>query len=189
MRHHEPGTSRQPAALDRHAEPDPGDTLKEADFDALVRDNWRRLVQLSLLLVGEQAAAEDVVQDAFAALYPRWHQMRNVPGAAAYLRTSVVNGSRSALRHRGVANRALPHLAREDEAPADARLLADERRRDVLDTLGRLPRRQREVLVLRYWLDLSEADIAATLSISRGSVKSSTSRAIAKLTAEFGGDK
>ncbi|WP_312856048.1 RNA polymerase sigma factor [Nocardioides stalactiti] len=102
--------------------------------------------------------------------------------ALAYLRQAVVNRSRSALRHRGVVNR---YLARQ-QAPgtmpgADQAVLGDSRRRLVLEALQQLPRRQREVLALRYYLDLSEAEIAETLGISRGAVKSHASRGSAAL--------
>ncbi|WP_278259410.1 sigma-70 family RNA polymerase sigma factor [Nocardioides convexus] len=102
--------------------------------------------------------------------------------APAYLRRTVVNRSRSALRHRGVVQRHLARQHRIDEAPpADEPVLADSRRRAVLDALQRLPRRQREVLALRYYLDLSESEIAETLGISRGAVKSHASRGSAAL--------
>lgn len=157
--------------------------------DALYAVHWRRLVRLSVLLVGDVGTAEEVVQDAFVALHGRWGRLRDPDKAAAYLRQSVVNRSRSVLRHRGVVDR---HAARErrpdDVAPADVPVLERDRRARVLDALRTLPRRQREVLALRYYLDLSEADIADTLRISRGAVKSHASRGAAALRTLLEGD-
>jgi RNA polymerase sigma factor (sigma-70 family) len=102
--------------------------------------------------------------------------------ALAYLRQAVVNRSRSALRHRGVVTRYLARQQAPETMPgADQSVLGDSRRRMVLDALQRLPRRQREVLALRYYLDLSEAEIADALGISRGAVKSHASRGAAAL--------
>ncbi len=156
----------------------------DAAVGALYAAHWRQLVRLSVLLVRDLGTAEEVVQDAFVAMHGRWHRLRDPDKALAYLRQSVVNRSRSVLRHRGVVNR---HLAREAAAPlptqpgADQAALAAEQRGAVLDALADLPRRQREVLALRYYLDLSEAEIATTLGISKGAVKSHASRGVAAL--------
>ncbi|KRC57711.1 MULTISPECIES: SigE family RNA polymerase sigma factor [unclassified Nocardioides] len=158
--------------------------MSDADtaIETLYVAHWDQLVRLSVLLVRDQGQAEEVVQDAFVELHRRWERIDDPDRAPAYLRQTVVNRSRSALRHRGVVQR---HLARQhqlDVAPgADEPVLADSRRRSVLDALQRLPRRQREVLALRYYLDLSEAEIAETLGISRGAVKSHASRGTAAL--------
>ena len=150
------------------------------DSDAAIAELFRAhrlgLVRLAVLLVDDLETAEDVVQEAFGALHRRWHSLDAEDAALGYLRTSVVNGSRSVLRRRRtVRNRWRP----DDPPPADAAdapaLLADEHRQ-VLRALDRLPSRQREVIVLRYWSELSEAQIAATLGISVGAVKSSASR-------------
>jgi len=144
--------------------------------------HWRRLVRLSVLLVHDQGLAEEITQDAFVALHGRWSRLRDPSAALAYLRQSVVNRSRSALRHRKVVDR---HAARErlpEPAPsAEAGVEAGVRRTEVLAAMQALPRRQREVLALRYYLDLSEADIAASLGISQGAVKSHASRGSAAL--------
>lgn len=156
----------------------------DAAIEGLYLAHWDQLVRLSVLLVRDQGQAEEVVQDAFVELHRRWGRLDDPGRAPAYLRQTVVNRSRSALRHRGVVQR---HLARQhhvETAPgADEPVLADTRRRTVLDALQRLPRRQREVLALRYYLDLSEADIAETLGISKGAVKSHASRGAAALRA------
>ncbi|MGH3443835.1 MAG: SigE family RNA polymerase sigma factor [Nocardioidaceae bacterium] len=147
--------------------------------EQLYAAHYRRLVRLSVLLVRDQQTAEEVVQDAFVAMHGRWRSLRDPDKALAYLRQSVVNRSRSVLRHRGVETKYAPALRASQphaEPGADVPVLDAERRARVLDALARLPRRQREVLALRYFLDLSEADIANTLGISRGAVKSHASR-------------
>lgn len=135
------------------------------------------LVRLAVLLVDDVASAEDVVQDAFAALSARPTALRDPRAALAYLRTSVVNGARSALRRRRTARGYRPPHDTGPRPPDDHLLLAEEHR-EVLAALDRLAPRQREVLVLRYWSDLSEAEIAAACGISRGAVKSTASRAL-----------
>lgn len=151
----------------------------DAAVELLYAAHWRRLVRLAYLLVHDQLLAEDVVQDAFVAVHGRWSRLQQPDLAVAYLHRSVVNGSRSALRHRAVEVRKAPVVAvpaRYDDG-LDAAMTRDV----VLDALRELPRRQREVVVLRYYLDLSEADIAAALGISRGAVKSHSSRGLAAL--------
>jgi RNA polymerase sigma-70 factor (sigma-E family) len=154
----------------------------DAALEQLYAAHWRRLVRLSVLLLRDQGSAEEVVQDAFVAMHGRWSRLRDPDKALAYLRQSVVNRSRSALRHRGVVER---HAARQpppaDDVPADERIEGAGRRTAVLDALRQLPDRQREVLALRYYLDLSEAEIAETLGIARGSVKAHASRGAANL--------
>jgi RNA polymerase sigma-70 factor (sigma-E family) len=180
-----------------HVLPEPGLTahavsLGPAAWDAdealtqLYAAHWRSLVRLSVLLVRDQGLAEEVAQDAFVAVHARWRRLRDPDKALAYLRQTVVNRSRSALRHRVVVER---HLASERgrgqlaEPPSDDAVMATERRRTVLSALASLPTRQREVLTLRYYADLSEAEIADALGISRGSVKSHASRGAATLRA------
>ncbi len=160
-------------------------TAEEPAIDAdralaeLFAGHYARLVRLGVLLLRDQALAEDIVQDAYVAIHQRWHRI-DQGTAPAYLARTVVNRSRSALRHRTVVARhrpePLPH-----GAPADAGVLASERRDAVLDALADLPTRQREVLVLRYYLDFSERDIADALGISQGAVKSHASRGAASL--------
>ncbi|HSV38537.1 MAG TPA: SigE family RNA polymerase sigma factor [Nocardioidaceae bacterium] len=140
-----------------------------------------RLVRLAVLLVDDLGTAEDVVQDAFAGLMRRSGSLRDPELAVAYLRTSVVNGCRSNLRRRRTARLyVVPHEPHSD-APDGSVILAEEHR-ELLTALRSLAPRQREVLVLRYWSDLTEAEIADSLGISRGSVKSTASRALDALS-------
>lgn len=155
-----------------------GRGLTEDDLRELFVAHHLSLVRLAVLLVDDRSLAEDIVQDAFAGLAAASRGRLRDPGAAlAYVRTSVVNGSRSALRRRRTARGYVPLRGIEDELPDDRVVLAEEHQ-EILTALGRLAPRQREVLILRYWSGLSEAEIAHTLGISRGSVKSTASRAL-----------
>ncbi|MFD3544001.1 RNA polymerase sigma factor [Streptomyces sp. NPDC058662] len=156
----------------------PGPGEPPPTVTALYHAHRLRMVRLAVLLVDDLATAEDVVQDAFTALYRRHgEQVSEVDNALGYLRTAVVNTSRSVLRRRRTARAWIP--PRAAEAPsAEAHVVLDEAHREVLAALGRLSPRRRQVLVLRYWADLSEAEIASTLGISRGAVKSNASRAL-----------
>ncbi|WP_079198624.1 SigE family RNA polymerase sigma factor [Streptomyces sp. CB03911] len=136
------------------------------------------LVRMAVLLVDHQDLAEDVVQEAFTALYQRHgEQLDDLNNALGYLRTSVVNGARSMLRRRKTAREYVPPHEADAPSAEDHAVLNDEHRR-VLVALQELTSRQREVLVLRYWSDMSEAQIAETLGLSRGAVKSTASRAL-----------
>jgi RNA polymerase sigma-70 factor (sigma-E family) len=152
--------------------------------DELFRAHAVSLVRLAMLLVGDQQSAEDVVQDAFLRLYRGLAGLRDRDKALPYLRTSVVNGARSALRAR---RRALLRRAAHQPAvwSAESAALDGEDRRAVLAAVARLPRRSREVLALRYYLDLPDHEIAETLGVSRGTVSSTASRAMAALTREL----
>ncbi len=162
--------------------PDAGAARWDADaaVEELYATHYRRLVRLSVLLVRDVETAEEVVQDSFVAMHGRWRSLRDPEKGLAYLRQTVVNRSRSVLRRRGVAARHVP-TPMPDAGPADEGVLAQARRTQVLDALRALPDRQREVIALRYYLDMSEAEIAETLGISRGSVKSHASRGAAAL--------
>ncbi len=152
----------------------------DAAVEQLYASHYKRLVRLAVLLVRDLGTAEEVVQDSFVAMHGRWRTLSHPENGLAYLRQTVVNRSRSVLRHRGVQARYAAPVER-DLPGLDESALLSEKRRQVLDALQRLPRRQREVLVLRYYLDLDEAGIAETLGISRGAVKSHASRGSAAL--------
>ncbi|MGW3160712.1 SigE family RNA polymerase sigma factor [Streptomyces sp. NPDC001089] len=147
----------------------------------LYRTRRLDMVRLATFLVDDLHTAEDVVQDAFAAVCRRHgERLDDLQDAHAYLHTAVVNAARSVLRRRRTARTYTPpHQG--PGAPVDEPLLLAEEHRQVFDALARLTARQREVLVLRYWSDLTEAQIAETLGISRGTVKSTASRALATL--------
>jgi RNA polymerase sigma-70 factor (sigma-E family) len=130
--------------------------------------------------------AEEVVQEAFVAAHVRWNHLRDPDRALAYLRSAVLNGARSRLRHRGVvAKTPTPRLA--VVGSAETAVITRDEHRAMLDALASLPTRQRECLVLRYYLELSEAEIAATLGISAGSVKTHTHRGLAALASRLEG--
>ena len=146
----------------------------------LFRAHHRDLVRLATLLVDDQGSAEEAVQDAFVALARRG--AAGIEDPEASLRTAVLNNARSVLRRRRVRRRHLRSVERPAVAPgADHDVLVDEDARQVLAALRDLSERQREVLVLRYWADLSEAEIAAALGISAGSVKTHAHRGTAAL--------
>jgi RNA polymerase sigma-70 factor (sigma-E family) len=161
-------TTRQPPA--RHA----GEAI-----DDLYRAHAVALVRFALILVGDKTTAEDVVQDAFLGLYRHWDGIRDEGSVPGYLRTSVLNGSRSVLRRR-----ARRFLVQHDPPvwSAEAAAMDREDRREVMFAIARLPRRQREVLALRYYADLGDQEIAQILQVSRGTVSSTVSRALAALS-------
>jgi RNA polymerase sigma-70 factor (sigma-E family) len=152
----------------------------------LYRAHALRLTRMALLLVGDQPSAEDVVQDAFLGLFRGLSRLSDPSRAVAYLRISVLNGCRSVLRARQRAR--LRGTATDNSAvwSAESAVVAGEERRDVLRAVAQLPRRQREVLVLRYFLGLSDSEIAADLGVSRGTVASTASRALASLARKAG---
>jgi RNA polymerase sigma-70 factor (sigma-E family) len=147
----------------------------------------RRLVGLAALLVDDRPLAEDVVQDAFAGLHRHWHRLRDPQAAAGYLNRAVVNGSRDALRRKRRARRAALQLVprSEEVESAEQGLVAHQEADRMWASVTALPLRQRQVLVLRYYLDQSEVQIAETLGISRGSVKKHASRGLAALAHEW----
>jgi RNA polymerase sigma-70 factor (sigma-E family) len=141
---------------------------------------YNQLVRLALLLVHDLQTAEEVVQDAFEAMHRGWRRLHDPDKALAYLRQTVVNRSRSVLRHRKATDLHQPKAA-PDEPGAEHAVIALIERSTVISALRQLPERQREAIVLRYYADLGEADIARAMGISRGAVKSHTARAMATL--------
>lgn len=142
--------------------------------------HYQSLVRLSALLVRDVTTAEEVVQDAFVAMHGGWRRLRDTDKALSYLRQSVVNRSRSVLRHRAVIDKYAPKPT-PDAPSAEQGAIAQLERSAVIAALRNLPERQREALVLRYYADLSEAQIADAMGISRGAVKSHTARAMSAL--------
>jgi RNA polymerase sigma-70 factor (sigma-E family) len=164
----------------------------DAGVAELYAAHWTGLVRLAWLLLHDDQGAEEVVQDAFIAVHRHWGSLRSTEKAAAYLRRSVVNGARSGLRHRGVEERyvarqtgggtgSAARIDRSTVASPEDRALDIEASRSMVMALRRLPQRQREVLAMRYYLDLSEAEIAEALGISTGSVKAHAHRGLASL--------
>ena len=141
------------------------------------------MIRLGVVMLGDRAAAEDVVQEAFCALFRHWARLSDPAKALPYLRSSVLNGCRSALRRRRTRHdRSSGGAPGWDTAEsAEASALLGEEHREVLVALRGLPARQREALVLRFYLELDEPEIATVMGITQGTVKSTTSRALAAL--------
>jgi RNA polymerase sigma-70 factor (sigma-E family) len=173
------------AATSGGAAPGVQEQTPDEAVTAMYQAYYAGLVRLAAVLVGDVTTAEDVVQDSFIAMHGTWWQLRNTASAMAYLRRSVINRSRSVLRRRAVAGRRSPTLAPELPSAEDS-ALAVLQRSSVLAALSMLSYRQREVIVLRYYADLSEGQIAAALGISRGAVKSHSARAKNSLRAMLG---
>ena len=170
--------SRHPGSLPGPA-PSPRRPVSSGEVLAgLFSQHYVALVRLTAVLLQDLATAQEVVQDAFVAVHGR--RLRDPDKALAYLRSAVVNGSRSALRHRTVQDRnpaqSLPGMPGAGYG-AIARLATSA----VAAALGALPRRQREAVVLRYYADLSETETAAAMGISEGAVKNHAHRGMAAL--------
>ena len=147
-------------------------SVAATDLEALFRRERAAMVQLAALLVGSRAQAEEVVQDAFAAVGERWSTLAN-PGG--YLRTAVVNGCRMVLRRRDTERRCAPEPRGVDDLPTELVEL-----RDALDSLG-----ERAPVVLRYFADLPDAEIAAALGCREATVRSIIHRALRSLRKEL----
>jgi RNA polymerase sigma-70 factor (sigma-E family) len=148
----------------------------EEAFDRFFRSTYAESIRLAHLLTGDRWAAEDIAQDTYTRLHGRFAALDN---ADAYLRVSLVNAAQSFHRSRGREAARLQRLAigaTETVAPEAA---------ELLDAVDRLPHRQRAVVVLRYYLDLSETEIAAVIGCRPGTVKSLASRALARLSKEI----
>jgi RNA polymerase sigma-70 factor (sigma-E family) len=158
--------------------------LARPDLATAYQAHYRSLVRLAALLVDDVGRCEEIVQDAFVKV---WRRPPNLTGGddrlPAYLRSAVLNGARSHLRRRGVERRHLRSVASPAASPEATATSGDDDR--VLAALRSLPDRQREVLALRYYLDLSEREIAATLGISPGAVKTHAHRGLATLAEQL----
>jgi RNA polymerase sigma-70 factor (sigma-E family) len=171
----------------------PGDPAAGEAVTALYQAHALRLIRLAHIMLGDRGSAEDIVQEAFCGLYRRWGQLSDSGKAERYLHSSVLNGCRSALR-RKTTRRTTPSAQPPLDSmqipgdSAEAAVLSGEERRQVMAAVRRLPPRQREALVLRYYLDLPEADIAATMGIGQSTVRSATHRALVSLARMLGED-
>lgn len=171
-------------AVQRRA-PEPVDDF---DFDELYRAQWWPMIRLAQGLVDDVSSAEDVVQDAFAGLYRSTVALTDPTAAVRYLRVSVVNGARSALRRRRTVRTWLGQARADEHAPAaDERSLRSAEQEAARRALAALPARQREVLTLRFLADLSDSEIADATGMSAGHVRSAASRGLATLRATLGG--
>jgi len=147
---------------------------------ALYQHHAVGLIRLAYLMLGDRAGAEDAVQDAFCGLYRHWDRLADRDRALAYVRSSVLNGCRSALRRRTTGRR-LRTAYQPPTASAEAAVLGLEERQEVMRAVRRLPERQREALVLRFYLDLPEREIARLMGLRPSSVRSATARALKAL--------
>ena len=179
-----------PMLADRSRPARPGDQVAGGAppaWESLYSSQWLPMVRLAALLVDDRFVAEDVVQDAFIGLHRNYANVQDPAAVVAYLRRSVVNGARSVLRRRRVMRR---HILNRGEREADGsstnELVVSDENLDLMDAVRSLTRRQREVVVLRYWLRLSEAEIASTLGVSTGTIKSTASLALSNLKSELG---
>jgi RNA polymerase sigma-70 factor (sigma-E family) len=150
------------------------------DIEDLFRRHRLTLLRLAVLLVDDRRIAEDVVQDAFAALYAHQDRVRDPDAAHRYLRVSVLNAARSTLRRRRTTRGHTPADPGTVPGADETALLAAEHR-ELLTALKTLPARQREILILRYWGGLTEAEIATSLNVRPGTVKSAAHRGLARL--------
>jgi RNA polymerase sigma-70 factor (sigma-E family) len=147
--------------------------------------HYRSLVRLAALLVWDVSIAEELVQDSFVALHAGWRRLGDSDRALAYLRHSVVDRCRSVLGHRVIVDEPAPGITPEVPSAAKEQITVLGERSALVSALRTLSPRQHEVLVLRYYADLSEAQIASTLGISKGAVKSHSARAMSSLRAEL----
>jgi RNA polymerase sigma-70 factor (sigma-E family) len=182
------GSAARPGTRVPQAPPVRPQTDADAAITELYAAHWHRLVRLAWLLLRDQLAAEDVVQDAFVATHRSWSSIRDGGRVVGYLQTAVVNGCRSVQRHNVVVDRQNLREAAAADAPgrdslgsAETSVMHAADRDVVLDALRTLPTRQREVLVLRYYGGLSEAQIADSLDISPGAVKTHAHRGLTAL--------
>ena len=152
----------------------------EAAVTMLFDQHYTRMLRAAVVLVSDAAAAEDVVQDAFLALYTSWSRVRDKDDAVGYLHRSVVNGARSRLRRRAVAIRLRPPRPPDAISAEDAALSALVSG-PLVTAMAALPRREREAVLFRHYLDRSEQQTADALGLRPGSVKGYASRGLAKL--------
>ena len=157
----------------------------EAAVDPLAvlhREHYRSLVRLAVIVLGDVGLSEQIVQDAFVRLQLRWGGLREIDRAPAYLRSAVLNGARSQLRRQKVRDRFAGRRTVHQPMPTpESTALEHDDHDRVLTALRDLSGRQCEALTLRYYLELSEAEIAATMGVSPGSVKTHLRRGLANL--------
>lgn len=155
--------------------------------DTLFRRHYASLLRLGIVMLGSREAAEDAVQDAFVALHRHWRDLQEPEAAEAYLRSAVLNRSRSWIRRQVTQRAPRPlMLVREHEESPEDTTLGREESESLVALMRTLTRRQREVLACRYVLELSIAETAQQLQISEGSVKTYTHRGLQALQERIG---
>ncbi|HMD26024.1 MAG TPA: SigE family RNA polymerase sigma factor [Streptosporangiaceae bacterium] len=173
-------------------EPSRPGSPQDADHEvtALYLTHYRPLVRIAALLVQDLAAAEEIVQDSFVAVHAAWRRLPDAEHALSYLRRSVVDRSRAALRRHVVVDKLAPRLAPDVPSapdvpggPGEASIEVE--RSAFISALWTLPPRQREVVVLRYFADLPETQVASATGISETAVKTYTARAMSSLRTEL----
>ena len=157
---------------------DAGDSAEVA-VGALYRASAVSLIRLAYVVLGDRPSAEDVVQEAFCDLYRRWDRLAEPDSALYYVRSSVLNGCRSVLRRRAVRRRGAAYVL--PAVSAEAVVLGGEEREEVVRALARLPHRQREALVLRFYLDLADEEIGRVMGIRQSTVRSNAHRGLVAL--------
>jgi RNA polymerase sigma-70 factor (sigma-E family) len=158
-------------------------TTADQGIDELYKQVHVRTVRLAVMLTGDPGVAEELMQEAFVRVWRSWDRIRDVEAARGYLRTTVVNLSRSYLRRRALEVR---HRFRRVD---DAVQIDPDARIDLLRAVAKLPARQRACVALRFYEDLSESQTAEVLGISVGAVKSQTFKALQRLERFVGGDQ
>jgi RNA polymerase sigma-70 factor (sigma-E family) len=179
---HPAGAAQAPDTQPPEAGPsEAGPDVAAAAVGALYESSALGLIRMAYVMLGDLPSAEDVVQEAFYGLYRRWDRLADPAGALYYVRTSVLNGCRSALRRRAVRRGFVQHRTLPDEPPAasaETVVLGGEEREDVIRALRHLPDRQREVLMLRFYTELPDEQIARVMGIRPGTVRSTAFRAL-----------
>jgi RNA polymerase sigma-70 factor (sigma-E family) len=175
----------EPAALPRTGGQDgtamPGAVSAERAVTELYEARALEMIRLAHVILGDRQRAEDIVQEAFCGLYRRWAKLSDTANAVPYLRSCVLNGCRSAMRRPGRPAGEAAAAPAEAAVSAEAAVLTLEERREVIQAVRRLPGRQREALVLRFYLGLSAEESAAAMGIGAGTVRSAISRGLASL--------
>jgi RNA polymerase sigma-70 factor (sigma-E family) len=149
-------------------------------ISALYQAHALGFVRLAFLMTGDKPTAEDIVQDAFLGLHRRWNALADHDKALSYVRTCVLNGCRQLHRVRYRQEKVQLDPPEDVRSAEDTAMLGEDNRA-MLAAITRLPARQREAVVLRYYLDMTEDQAAQAMGVSRGTVKSATSRGRAAL--------
>jgi len=162
-----------------------GASNRESAVRALYEERHAELVRFATFILGDVHAAEDLSQEAFVRVYDAWDRLDHPDQAVAYLRATIVNLSRGRHRRRMVAERNQPpRLVPVPSAEDDA--MGRVGRSAVLEAVSSLPTRQRACVVMRHWLRMTEGEIAATLDVSVGSVRTHTKRGVETLQRKLG---